>query len=126
MAEFKYTKEHECIYVEGDVAYVGISKYAQEALGDLVYIEFPEVGKVVGKGAVVVVIESVKTAAEVYSPVEGDVVAVNEEMAGGDYELVSAPVNENGWIVKVRVADVTALDVLMGEAAYALYLTEVD
>ncbi len=125
MAEFKYTKDHECIYVEGDVAYVGISAHAQEALGDLVYIELPDVGKKIEKGGEIAVVESVKTAAEVYAPVDGEIVAVNEPMTE-EFELVSAPVNENGWIVKVKVADVSALNELMDQAAYDEYLKEVD
>jgi glycine cleavage system H protein len=125
MAEFKYTKDHECIYIEGDVAFVGISKHAQDALGDLVYIDLPEVGKHVEKGGEVAVVESVKTAAEVYAPVDGVIVQVNEQMAD-DLDRVSAPVNENGWIVKVRVADVSALNDLMDQAAYDEYLKEVD
>ena len=125
MAQFKYTKDHECIYVEGDVAFVGISKHAQDALGDLVYIELPEFGKAVEKGGEVAVIESVKTAAEVYSPVSGKVIEVNEEMAS-ELELVSAPVNEKGWIVKVQIGDMSALADLMDEAAYAAYLEEID
>ncbi len=125
MAEFKYTKDHECIYVDGDIAYVGISAHAQDALGDLVYIELPEVGKKVEKGREVAVIESVKTAAEVYAPVDGEVVEVNEAM-NEEFELVSAPVNENGWIVKIKVSDVAALDELMDQAAYDEYLKEVD
>ncbi|MCK5374009.1 MAG: glycine cleavage system protein GcvH [Alphaproteobacteria bacterium] len=125
MAEFKYTKDHECIYVEGDVAFVGISKHAQEALGDLVYLELPEIGKSVDAGSEIAVIESVKTAAEIYSPVNGEVVEVNEALVE-DFELVSEPVNEKGWIVKVKVADTSALDALMNEAAYAEYLKEVD
>ena len=125
MAEFKYTKDHECVYVEGDLAFVGLSQHAQDALGDLVFIEMPEVGKSVTKGGEVAVVESVKTAAEVYSPVDGEVAEVNEEMAS-ELELVSSPVNEKGWLVKVKVADASALAELMDEAAYAEYLKEVD
>ena len=125
MAEFKYTKDHECIYVDGDVAYVGISKHAQDALGDLVFIELPEVGKQVSKGNDVAVVESVKTAAEVYTPVDGEVVEVNSVMEN-DLELISSPVNDNGWIVKVKVSDASALAELMDEAAYAEYLKEID
>ena len=125
MAAFKYTKEHECVYVDGDVAYVGISKHAQDALGDLVFVELPEIGKNVSKGGDVAVVESVKTAAEVYSPVDGEVVEINEAMVD-DLELISKPVNDNGWIVKVKVGDASALDELMDENAYAEYLKEVD
>lgn len=125
MAEFKYTKDHECIYVDGDIAFVGISQHAQDALGDLVFVELPDVGKTVEKGGDVAVVESVKTAAEVYSPVDGEIVEINEPMAE-DYELVSKPVNENGWIVKVKVADASALNDLMDQAAYDAYLKEID
>lgn len=125
MAEFKYTKDHECIYVEGDIAWVGISKHARDALGDLVFIELPDVGKVVEKGGDVAVVESVKTAAEVYSPVDGEVVEINEPMAD-DFDLIAKPVHEDGWIVKVRVADASALDGLMDQAAYDVYLKEID
>ncbi len=125
MAELKYTKDHECIFVDGDIAYVGISKHAQDALGDLVYVELPEVGKAVEKGGDVAVVESVKTAAEVYSPVDGEVVEINEAMAD-DYELIAKPVNEDGWIVKVKVSDAAALGDLMDQAAYDAYLAEID
>lgn len=125
MAQLKYTKDHECVYVEGDIAWVGISKHAQDALGDLVFVELPDVGKSVEKGGDVAVVESVKTAAEVYSPVDGEVVEVNETMVD-ELELISAPVNDNGWIVKVKVSDASALDELMDETAYTEYLKEVD
>ncbi len=125
MAELKYTKDHECIYVEGDIASIGISQHARDALGDLVFVELPDVGKTVSKGGDVAVVESVKTAAEVYSPVDGEVVEINEPMVD-DLELIAKPVNDNGWIVKVKVADASALGELMDEAAYAEYLKEVD
>ncbi len=125
MAELKYTKDHECIYVEGDTAWVGISEHAREALGDLVFVELPDVGKTVEKGNDIAVVESVKTAAEVYSPVDGEVIEINEPMVD-ELELISAPVNDNGWIVKVKVADASALNDLMDESAYAEYLKEVD
>lgn len=125
MSNFKYTKDHECIYVDGDLAYVGISEHARDALGDLVFIELPEVGKNVSKGDDIAVVESVKTAAEVYTPVDGEIVETNEAMES-DFDLVAKPVNEDGWIVKVKVSDASALDGLMDEAAYSEYLKEVD
>lgn len=125
MAELKYTKDHECIYVEGDIASIGISKHAQDALGDLVFVDLPEIGKSVSKGGDVAVVESVKTAAEVYTPVDGEVVEINEPMVD-DLELITKPVNDNGWIVKVKVSDSAVLNELMDEAAYAEYLKEVD
>ncbi len=122
MAELKYTKDHECIYVDGDVASIGITKYAQEALGDLVFIELPEVGKSVSKGDDVAVVESVKTAAEVYTPVDGEVTEVNQELAD-DVEKMS----EGGsWIVKVKMGNAAQLAELMDEAAYKEYLETLD
>ncbi len=125
MAELKYTKDHECVYIDGDIASVGISKHAQDALGDLVFVELPEIGKSVSKGGDVAVVESVKTAAEVYSPVDGEVVEINEAMVE-ELEMISMPVNDNGWIVKLKVSDASALADLMDEAAYAEYLKEID
>jgi glycine cleavage system H protein len=121
MAELKYTKDHECIYVDGDTAWIGISQHAQDALGDLVFVELPEVGKALKKGQSAAVVESVKTAAEVYTPVDGTVTAVNTKMPD-DLELIKSPVNDNGWIVKVKILDAAALASLMDEKAYAEYL----
>ncbi len=122
MAELKFTQDHECIYVEGDVAWVGISQYAREALGDLVFIELPDVGKTVSKGDDVAVIESVKTAAEVYSPVDGEVVEVNAPMAD-DLELLDKP---GAWITKVKMSDAGQLSELMDEAAYKEFVAGLD
>ncbi len=125
MSNFKYTKDHECIYVDGDVAFVGISEHARDALGDLVFIELPEIGKAVSKGDDIAVVESVKTAAEIYTPVDGEVVEINEAMES-DFDLVAKPVNQDGWIVMVKISDESALDALMDGAAYAEYLKEID
>ena len=125
MSNFKYTKDHECIYVDGNTASIGISQHAREALGDLVFVELPEIGKTVSKGDDIAVVESVKTAAEVYTPVDGEVVETNAAMES-DFDLFAKPVNENGWIVKIKLSDASALDDLMDEAAYAQYLKEVD
>lgn len=121
MSALKYTKDHECVLVKDDTVWIGITKHAQDALGDLVFLDLPDVGKKVAKGGDVAVIESVKAAAEVYTPVAGEVVEVNAAMAG-DLDLIKNPVNDNGWIVKVRVANASALDELMDEAAYNEYL----
>lgn len=121
MAEFKYTKDHECIYVDGDVAWVGISKHAQDALGDLVFVELPTIGKNLKKGESAAVVESVKTAAEVYTPVDGSVIEANTAMVD-DLELIKSPVNQQGWIVKVKITDASAVASLMDEAAYQDYL----
>ncbi len=125
MSNFKYTNDHECVHVAGDIAWVGISKYAREALGDLVYVELPEVGKAVKKGEEFAVVESVKTAAEVYSPVDGEVVEVNTKMPD-ELELISSPANDNGWIAKIKISNTAQLESLMDEAAYQDYLKTVD
>ncbi|MBX2833433.1 MAG: glycine cleavage system protein GcvH [Micavibrio sp.] len=125
MAELRFTRDHEVIYVEGDVAWVGITKYAQEALGDLVFVELPEVGKTVSKGDDVAVVESVKTAAEVYSPVDGEVVEANEALEG-DFDLLAKTLEEGGWIAKVKMSNPSQLGDLMDQAAYDEYLKTVD
>jgi len=125
MAALKYTEDHECLFVDGAVASVGITKYAQDALGDLVYVELPKVGHKIKKGESVAVVESVKTAAEVYSPVDGEVIEVNAAMPD-NLELIAKPLNEGGWIAKVKLSDPAQLDGLMDEAAYKAYLEKLD
>lgn len=125
MAEFKYTKDHECVYVDGDVAWVGITDYARDALGDLVFVELPEVGKKISKGQDFAVVESVKTAAEVYSPVDGEVIEANDNMPD-DLELIAQPLNEGGWIAKIKMSNAAQLDGLMDQAAYKDYVANLD
>lgn len=112
-----FTKDHEYIRVEGDTGIVGITDYAQGQLGDVVFVELPEVGKTVKKGAEAAVVESVKAASEVYAPVSGEIVAVNEALPDQP-----AAVNEDaegkGWFMKIRLADKGELAGLMDEAAY--------
>lgn len=125
MAELKFTEDHEAIYVDGDVAWVGITAYAREALGDLVFVELPEVGKQLGKGDDFAVVESVKTAAEVYSPVDGEVVEANDNMPD-DLELIAKDLADGGWIAKIKMSDASQLDGLMDEAAYKEYVEGLD
>ncbi len=125
MAEFKYTKDHESLYIDGEVVSIGITAHAQDALGDLVFIELPEIGKNVSKGCEVAVVESVKTAAEVYSPVEGEIIEVNEAIAD-DLELIAHSVSEDGWLVKLKISNAAALDDLMDASEYDEYLKEID
>lgn len=125
MAELKFTKDHECVYVDGNVAWVGITEYAQEALGDLVYVELPDIGKKVSKGDDFAVVESVKTAAEVYSPVDGEVVEANDNMPD-DLEMIAKPLSDGGWIAKIKMDNSEQLSELMDEAAYKAYLAELD
>ena len=125
MSQLKFTNDHECVHVEGDVAWVGITKYAQEALGDLVFVELPEIGKQVKKGEEFAVVESVKTAAEVYSPVDGEVIEANDNMES-DLELITKDVGDGGWIAKIKITDASQLEELMDEAAYQEFLKTVD
>lgn len=120
----KYTKDHEWLKMEGDgVAVIGITDYAQNALGDLVYIELPQVGRQVKKGEHFAVVESVKTAAEVYTPVTGEVVSVNDNLSS-DPELLKKSLDE-GWIAKVRMNDASEVNGLMDKAAYDAFLETV-
>lgn len=125
MSELKFTNDHECIKVDGDIAWVGITKYAQEALGDLVYVELPDIGKQVKKGEDFAVVESVKTAAEVYSPVDGEVVEANDNMSD-DLELITKAVADGGWIAKIKISDPSQLEGLMDEAKYNEYTEGLD
>lgn len=125
MAELKFTEDHECVYVDGDTALVGITKYAQDALGDLVFVELPEIGKALSKGDEFAVVESVKTAAEVYSPIDGEVIEANDNLES-DLEAISKPLNEGGWIVKIKINDESQLAELMDQAKYDEYVAGLD
>ena len=116
----KFTKDHEWIKVEGDTAIVGISDYAQKQLGDVVFVELPEVGREVSSGDELAVVESVKAASEVYAPVSGEVTGVNEDLEGAPETVNAAPTGD-GWFVKMTLSDASELDALMDEAAYAEY-----
>ena len=113
----KYTKDHEWIKVDGDVATIGITEHAQEQLGDVVFVELPAIGKAVKKGGEAAVVESVKAASEVYAPVTGEVIAVNKELEG-DPALVNRGAEGDGWFMKIRLKDKSELAGLMDKAAY--------
>jgi glycine cleavage system H protein len=117
----RYTREHEWVRLEGDVAVVGISKYAQDQLGDIVYVELPEIGKKLAKGAEAAVVESVKAASEVYAPVAGEVVAVNQALADEPGKVNESP-EVSGWFLKLKPANPGDLDALMDETAYRSFL----
>jgi glycine cleavage system H protein len=112
-----FTKEHEWIRVDGDTATVGISAHAQEQLGDIVFVEVPEAGRKVSKGEEAAVVESVKAASDVYSPVSGEVTEGNQAIAD-DPALVNRDPEGEGWFFKLRLDDPGELDGLMDEAAY--------
>lgn len=121
MSTLHYTEEHEWIRVEGDTATIGISAYAQEQLGDVVFVDLPQPGKKVEKGKEVAVVESVKAASEVYAPVSGEIVAVNSDLATEPARVNSDPMG-NGWFVKLKLANKAELDGLMDQTAYDAYV----
>jgi glycine cleavage system H protein len=123
MSDLKYTKEHEWVRVEGDIAVIGISNFAQEALGDVVYVELPEIGKAFKAGEQACVVESVKAASEVYAPVAGEIVAVNEAL-NDDPSVVNSDPTGNGWFIKLRPSNAADVGGLMDEADYLKFAAE--
>ena len=117
MSDLKYSKEHEWVRLEGDVATVGISQFAQEQLGDVVFVELPDLGRTVEQNGDAAVVESVKAASEVYAPVSGEVIEVNSELED-DPELVNRAPTGDGWFIKIRLSDPSQLDGMMDEATY--------
>jgi glycine cleavage system H protein len=113
----KFTKDHEWLRMDGDVATVGITPYAQEKLGDLVFVELPSTGTKLNKGAVAATVESVKAASEVYAPVGGEVIAVNDKLTN-EPGLVNAEPTGHGWLFKMKVSDAAEINTLLDEAAY--------
>lgn len=116
-----FTEDHEWIDVEGEVATVGITNYAQEQLGDIVFVDLPEEGKTFDKGDDAAVVESVKAASDVYSPVSGEVVEANGALEE-DPALVNSDAEEDGWFFKLRLTDASELESLMDEAAYTKFV----
>ena len=114
----KFTPDHEYIRVEGATGVVGITAYAQEALGDIVFVELPSVGKVLKKGDEAAVVESVKAASEIYAPVSGTVTEVNDALTG-EPGLVNQDPSAAGWMFKIAIADASELDGLLDDAGYA-------
>ncbi len=122
MSTIRYTKDHEWVRLDGDTAAIGITDYAQSQLGDVVYVELPEIGRTLAKGGEAAVVESVKAASEVYAPVSGEVVALNDAL-----EAAPATVNEDaegrGWFLRIKVADPAELDGLMTADQYKSFLS---
>lgn len=120
MSDVKFTEDHEWISLDGDIATIGITNHAQEQLGDVVFVDLPEVGASVEKGGEVAVVESVKAASDIFAPVSGEVTEVN-----GDLEGEPTKVNEDaegaGWFMKIKVSDASELDDLMDAAAYKAF-----
>ena len=121
MATTYFTEDHEWIRVEGGIATVGITNYAQEQLGDLVFVELPEAGRKLARGDVAVVVESVKAASDVYAPADGDVTEVNSALSS-EPALVNSAATGEGWLWKMKLADENQLTGLMDEAGYNAHI----
>lgn len=121
----KYSEDHEWISIEGDIGTVGITDHAQEQLGELVYIEVPEVGATLDQGDEACVVESVKAASEVYAPCSGEIVEVNEDLADAP-TTVNEHAESDGWMFKIKIADMSELDDYMDAAGYKAYLKDLD
>jgi glycine cleavage system H protein len=123
MSVLRFTRDHEWLRLDGDLAVVGVTDYAQSQLGDVVYVELPEIGRRVEKGKEAAVVESVKAASEVYAPASGEVVEVNEALAADPAKVNADPMGE-GWFLKLRLADLKELEGLLDEAAYQRFVGE--
>jgi glycine cleavage system H protein len=116
----KYTEDHEWLHIDGDTAVVGITHHAQDALGDVVFVDLPEVGKTFAAKEVAGVVESVKAAADVYMPVDGEITEVNEELRG-DPSLANTDPLGKGWFFKVKLSNPAQTDALLDETAYKAF-----
>ena len=121
MADVKYSEEHEWIRVEGDTGTIGITQYAQEQLGDVVFVDVPAAGRKVAKGEAVAVVESVKAASDIYAPVSGEVIESNAALADTPGDVNAEPMGK-GWFFKIKISDKGELAGLMDEAAYAAFV----
>ncbi len=117
MSARKYTDEHEWIDVDGDIATIGISDYAQGQLGDIVFVELPAAGRALAQGDEAAVIESVKAASELYAPIDGEVAEVNPRL-GDEPGLINSAPTGDGWFIKVKITDKSQIEGLMDESAY--------
>ncbi|MSP76605.1 MAG: glycine cleavage system protein GcvH [Rhodospirillaceae bacterium] len=121
MADVKYSEEHEWIRVEGDTGTIGITQYAQEQLGDVVFVDVPAAGRKVAKGEAVAVVESVKAASDIYAPVTGEVIESNAALADTPGDVNAEPMGK-GWFFKIKMSDKGELAGLMDEAAYEAFV----
>ncbi len=123
MTESRYTDQHEWVRLDGDVAVVGITDYAQQQLGDVVYVELPSVGKAVKQGGEMAVVESVKAASEVYAPASGTVTEINESLSAAP-QTINEDAEGKGWFAKIRLSDKGEINKLMDAAAYRKFVEE--
>lgn len=120
----RYSKDHEYVRLEGETATVGITDYAQEQLGDVVFVELPEIGKTFAKGDDAAVVESVKAASEVYAPLAGEVVGINSELEAAPGTINEDPAGK-GWFFKMKLADAAEFESLMSESEYQDFLKSI-
>lgn len=125
MSTLKFTNEHEYVSVDGDVATIGISNFAQEQLGDVVFVELPEVGREIEQGDEVAVVESVKAASEIFSPVTGTITEINDTLEGAP-STVNDAAEGDGWFYKLKLNDAAELEGLMDQEAYDKFVEESD
>ena len=123
MNEMQFSEDHEWVVVDGDVATVGITNFAQEQLGDIVFVDLPDTGKTVAKSDEVAVVESVKAAAEVYTPLSGDIVETNDVLDSAP-ETVNSDPQAGAWFFKIKMSDTGELDGLMDAAAYGVFVSD--
>ena len=121
--EFKYTEEHEWVMVEKELATIGITDFAQDALGDVVFVELPEVGTVLEVGKPFGVVESVKAVSDIYAPIAGTVEEINEDLVEAP-EIINTSPYEDGWMIKIRMTDANAADALMSSEDYQALIAE--
>ena len=121
--EFKYTEEHEWVMVEKELATIGITDFAQDALGDVVFVELPEVGAVLEVGKPFGVVESVKAVSDIYAPISGTVEEINEDLVEAP-EIINTSPYEDGWMIKIRMTDASAADALMSSEDYQALIAE--
>ena len=122
-SDLRYSEEHEWVSVDGDIATVGISDFAQQQLGDVVFVELPDVGRAVERGAEIAVVESVKAASEIYAPLSGEVVEINDALTDEPAKVNESP-EGNGWFFKMRLTDAAEVAELMDAAAYKTFTDE--
>ena len=115
--DLKYSAEHEWVKVDGDIAYIGITDFAQSELGDIVFVEFPEVGDTFSIGDVFGTVEAVKTVADLFAPISGEIIEINDSL-GNKPESINVDAYNNGWIVKVRIVNSEELENLLGPESY--------
>lgn len=121
--ELKYTEEHEWVLVEDDIATIGITDFAQEQLGDVVFVELPEVGDLLEMGKTLGVVESVKAVSDIYAPLSGEVVEINEDLPD-EPELINTSAYEDGWMIKLKITDPGELEDLMDAADYQSFVEQ--